>query len=175
MANGKPSYGDATGRQKAEASKAARQEEQERSAQMTMASEAQTYEEQVGVFDAQSGLRIDEPAPSTILQDVEEANSPGFPQQPDYDPEPVLTGKESDEELAPILAQRAEFERPRAPRGTVQSAQVKVRVNQDVDKMTYGMRNGEPNNYNFKEGLTYQLPRDVAEHLSERGLVGQWF
>ena len=36
------------------------------------------------------------------------------------------------------------------------------------------MINGEPNNYNFKEGLAYRVPLAVAEHLQERRLIRQW-
>lgn len=172
MANG-PSRGDLTGQQKAEASKTARREEQENAARTTMASEQLSYEEQTGTFDAQTGARVDVPPASAVLEEQEEVAGFGGP-GPDYDSEPVLTGYESDEELAPILAQREQYNPRRGPRGGLRATHVKVRVNADVEKMTYGMCNGEPNNFNFREGLTYRVPIEIADHLEERGLVAQW-
>jgi hypothetical protein len=100
---------------------------------------------------------------------VEERPAPGFFRPTE---EPALTGRETDEELAVILANRAE--RPAPTRERAVSPMVTVRIDQDVDKMTYGMHNGEPNNFTFKEGLQYKIPREVADHLEERGLIRQW-
>lgn len=170
MANG-PSSGDFTGRQKAQMNKDQAKANEERAAEMSMATEAHNVEEQDGVFDAQSQERVDEPRPSHMVEDVEESAPSGFPQPGDV--EPVLTGKEAPEELAPILASRKAFSQPVQP-GRVRSAMATIRVDQDIDDMTYGMRNGEPNNYTFREGLSYRVPVEVADHLNDRGLVRQW-
>lgn len=174
MTQTRPSAGDMTGVQKAKMTKEAAQEVEERSAEMSMATAAKTHEEAVGVFDAQSGERLDTPAPSYVAVDVEEEKAaPGFGNQ--YgDDELVLTGKEDPDEVSAQLAsQRAQVVPPSRVQ-TARSSMVKVRVDQDVEDMTYGMRNGEPNNYNFKEGMTYQVPVEVADHLDQRGLVRQW-
>jgi hypothetical protein len=65
-----------------------------------------------------------------------------------------------------------------------------IRVNQDIDQMTYGRKVPDPgdydnpdislrrpavmgplNEYNFKEGQMYRVPKEVAEHLNDKGYV----
>jgi hypothetical protein len=86
--------------------------------------------------------------------------------------EAVLTGKESPEQLDQLVANRKPFSPPDP--GVVRRAQVKVRIDEDVEDMTFGMVNGEPNNFTFKEGFVYEVPIALADHLESRGLVRQW-
>ena len=164
----RPSAGDFTGREKASQQKEQVQATNDRATEMSMASAAQAEEERVGVFDPYTGKLVEDESYGAVL--VEEAPTPsGFFKND----EPVLTGHESDEEVAVIVA--AEKERPIVPqRERAVSPTVRVRIDQDIEKMTYGMYNNEPNNYSFKEGLQYDIPREVAEHLEERGLIRQW-
>lgn len=65
-----------------------------------------------------------------------------------------------------------------------------IRVNQDIDQMTYGREVSDPgdydnpdfslrrpaimgpmNMYTFAEGQMYRVPREVAEHLNDKGYV----
>jgi len=62
-----------------------------------------------------------------------------------------------------------------------------IRVNQDVDQMTYGREVIDPGDYNadpprpavmgpmkyytFKEGVVYRVPKEVADHLNEIGYI----
>lgn len=65
-----------------------------------------------------------------------------------------------------------------------------IRVNQDIDQMTYGRKVPDPgdydnpdmslrrpavmgplNEYNFKEGHMYTVPKEVAEHLDAKGYI----
>lgn len=65
-----------------------------------------------------------------------------------------------------------------------------IRVNQDIDQMTYGREVTDPGDYdnpdmsqrrpavmgpmhmyNFAEGQMYRVPREVAEHLNDKGYV----
>lgn len=50
---------------------------------------------------------------------------------------------------------------------TAESAQVEIRVNEDIDEMTYGYGN----TYTMKAGGRYRVPREVADHLEGLGLV----
>lgn len=170
----RPSAGDMTGRLKADLAKKAQLDQQEKAAEMSMATAAQDEVERTAVFDAQSGAVVAEPGRTAFAAEPEAQAFPVEPQAGFFrDEEPALTGRESDEEINTILAARAAA--PPAPRPTrALSPTVRVRIDQDVEKMTYGMRDGEPNNFNFKEGLQYDVPREVAEHLDERGLVRQW-
>lgn len=162
---GRPSAGDFTGRQKAQHAKEQQKANEERSAQMSMATAVETEEERVGVFDAQTGERLDPQNDVAVV--VEEARPSFLPER-----EPVLTGQEDPEEVAPVIAARKAFTQP--PPTVVRSSMVTIRVDADIEDMTYGMLNGEPNNYTFKEGLQYRVPVGVAEHLNERGLIRQW-
>lgn len=172
----RPSAGDYTGREKHQQARDAAQTLKERSAETTLATAARIDEEEHGVFDGQSGERLDA-QPVEVVDDDDDvdvvAAFGGFPGEDDD--EPVLSGHESEEELAPILAARAEPRRPRRV-SRAHSADVVIRVDQDIDDMTYGMDpiSQSPNNYTFKEGLKYRVPYPVAEHLAERGLVRQW-
>lgn len=62
-----------------------------------------------------------------------------------------------------------------------------IRVNQDIDKMTYGRTVVDPGDYDavpprpavmgpmqyydFKEGVVYRVPKEVADHLNEIGYI----
>jgi hypothetical protein len=171
MAQGtRPSPGDFTGKQKAALAREQQQATEDREVEMSMANETQSYEERVGVFDAQSGERVDQAAPSQVAVEVEERPQPGFPTRPE---EMALSGKEDPETMAQLLSEQRAA-RPAPNPNVVRSPFSTIRVDQDIEDMTYGMKNGEPDNYTFREGLTYRVPTPVAEHLDERGLVRQW-
>jgi hypothetical protein len=168
---GRPGTGDFTGRQKEKANKDALTAQAERSAEVSMAS-AVTHEDELhGVFDPQSGQRID--MNEVIEVDDDDADEPataavfGFASGD----EPVFTGQESAEEIAPVIAARKTF--TQRPGEVIPSDKVKVRVEQDIEEMTFGFYNGEPNNYTFREGLMYEVSYALAEHLNNLGLLRQ--
>lgn len=167
---GRPGSGDYTGRQKAQANKEARLDDQDRSAEISMATQTARQDEEFGVFDAHTGERVDGPAAIEVEEETQEAAFFGFPGAVE---EQVLTGKETPEEIAPVIAARKTFTRP--PVETAYSSVVRIRVDQDIEDMTYGMTvSGEPNNYTFREGLMYDVPYPVAEHLNNLGLIRQF-
>ena len=47
------------------------------------------------------------------------------------------------------------------------SATVVIRVNDDIEDMTLGVGN----NYTFKAGQKYKVPKMVADHLEEKGYI----
>jgi len=168
--NNRPSAGDLTGRQKQQQQREQREATQQRAAEMSMSNAAQTDEELNGLFDPQSGERLDAPPPSRVASVVESPPPSGFP-RPEAS-EPVYTGQEDEDPTPPVLVTKRSFS-PLPPEA-VRSTTATIRVDMDIDDMTYGMKNGEPNNFTFKEGLAYRVPVAVAEHLNERGLVRQW-
>jgi hypothetical protein len=168
-ANGRPSAGDLTGRQKQAANKEQREEQASRAAEISMQDGAQSQAEQHGVFDAQSGAQIDGPG---SRQAVVVEKAPVTRDRFNRPEETILTGQEDPDVVAPVIAAHKQFTPP--PVEVVRSSRVRIRVDADVDEMTYGMFNGEPNNYTFKEGLQYEVPLPVAEHLNDRGLIRQW-
>lgn len=142
--------------------------------------------EETGVFDAQSGQQVDGldgpggmnifdaiEGRSAVAEDIDDDDDHVEPMRRLdglFEEEVVLTGRETPEELAPILERKKVF---RARHETAHAAEVTIRVDQDIEDMTYGMRHGEPNNFTFKEGMAYKVPYEVFEHLNERGLVRQ--
>lgn len=190
MANTRPTPGDFTGQQKSQQAKQQKTALEEQQAEMSMKNDSLTDDEINGVFDPQNGERLDSVRPSRVIEladedefdeneidddsetvpTVQQQRTRGIPRR--REEEPTYTGHESPEELAPVLAKRRTY----TPHDVelAKPSMVTVRLDQDIDDMTYGMYNGEPNNYSFKEGLKYKVPYEVAEHLNERGLIRQW-
>ena len=50
---------------------------------------------------------------------------------------------------------------------TNEAAMVEIRVNEDIDSMTYGYGN----TYTMQAGARYRVPKAVADHLERKGLV----
>ncbi len=51
----------------------------------------------------------------------------------------------------------------------VTNDKVIIRVHQDIEDMTYGVINGAPQNFTFKAGVKYSVPRDLAAYLERLG------
>lgn len=171
------SPGDFTGLEKERQARESREEVQERSREVAMMSDAADEEMESGIFDGQSGARLNEPDGDVVVFDLDDDDRPPPPQIGGETPpgvfgpeEEIFTGKENPEDLPATQATRAFV----SPPAGLHAPTAVIRTNTDVENMTFGMRNGEPNNYNFREGLAYKVPWDVAEHLAERGLIGQW-
>lgn len=169
----KLSPGDMTGRMKQHQAHEQAQALKDRQTEISMATAVEVEELEDGLFDPQSGSRLNEPRAAktaVIVPDPEPPSSPRFGSRP-RDTEPVFTGKE------PVEQQPRPVEggpKVRPPFQIARGATVDVRLNSDLEGMTYGMYNGEPNNYNFREGLKYRVPVDVAEHLYNLGYLAQW-
>jgi hypothetical protein len=46
-----------------------------------------------------------------------------------------------------------------------------IRTVTDIEDMTYGIVNGAPQNYTFKAGVKYAVPRDLAAYLESLGYI----
>lgn len=164
---GRPTAGDMTGRKKESDGKQAAQAQAEAAAAMSIATASVTDEEQHGIFDPQTGGLVD-----SGPENVTAVPAPSAFNAPRASSEAVLSGKESKDQIdAAVASRRTPGE---APVHIVPAAMVTIRVDGDIEDMTYGMINGEPNNFTFKEGLQYRVPYAVAQHLQERGLVRSW-
>jgi hypothetical protein len=185
---GAPSRGDLTGRTKAKDLKDAQDADQERSLTTLRESQEQAEEIREGVFDAQSGERIDTPKPSRTVRVVAEEDEdedfeddeeneddgPAFPQFPgsQTEQEPVFSGQEDPSVVAPVIEAR-KLRRPRQPL-VAHSPMAVIRLDVDIEDMTFGMRNGLPNNFTFFEGVAYKVPWALYEHLENLGVVRQF-
>jgi hypothetical protein len=166
----RPGAGDFTGRQKAQANKDALKEQAERRTEMAMATAVETEEQQHGVFDPQTQERLDKLPEALDVVEEEERPRMMTPRL-DRSTEPVYTGKEPvEEQLPPPPPSRG---RPQSV-DAVRPMRSVIRVDADIENMTFGMRNGEPNNFNFREGFAYEVDTVLADHLADRGLVRQW-
>jgi hypothetical protein len=52
---------------------------------------------------------------------------------------------------------------------SVNNDKIIIRTVSDIDDMTYGVINGTPQNYTFRAGVKYSVPRDLAAYLSNLG------
>lgn len=48
---------------------------------------------------------------------------------------------------------------------------VVIRTITDIEDMTYGILNGAPQNYTFKAGVKYRVPRHLADYLEGLGYI----
>lgn len=52
---------------------------------------------------------------------------------------------------------------------SVNNDKVVIRTIADIEDMTFGVVNGAPQNYTFKQGVKYSVPRDLAIYLESLG------
>lgn len=52
---------------------------------------------------------------------------------------------------------------------SVTSNKVVIRTIADIEDMTFGVVNGTPQNYTFKQGVKYSVPVELAAHLERLG------
>lgn len=52
---------------------------------------------------------------------------------------------------------------------SVNNDKVIIRTMQDIEDMTYGVIDGSPQNFTFKAGVKYSVPRDLAIYLERLG------
>lgn len=54
---------------------------------------------------------------------------------------------------------------------SLKDEKVIIRVHHDIEDMTYGVINGAPQNYTFKSGVKYSVPKDLANYLQGLGYL----
>ena len=52
---------------------------------------------------------------------------------------------------------------------SVNNDKVVIRTISDIEDMTYGVINGTPQSYTFKQGVKYSVPRELAQYLETLG------
>lgn len=57
---------------------------------------------------------------------------------------------------------------------SVNQEKVIIRTTADIEDMTFGVVNGAPRNYSFKQGQKYSVPKDLAVYLESLGYVHNW-
>jgi hypothetical protein len=148
----KPDAGDLSAQREAALQEQKEQAQQEARSRLTMITAEKAEAARVGVFDPGTGQRVD----IDSAEETPEYEVVGGPTTPviDYvDPEPIQTQQTVSVVDSGVQVMEQPF--------------VIVRVNESIDQMTYGAGN----HYTFVAGQRYRVPRDVAEHLEEAGLV----
>lgn len=54
---------------------------------------------------------------------------------------------------------------------SVNNDKVVIRTIADIDDMTFGVVNGAPQSYTFKQGVRYSVPRELALYLQNLGYL----
>ena len=54
---------------------------------------------------------------------------------------------------------------------SVNNDKVIIRTHHDIEDMTFGVVNGTPQNFTFKAGVRYSVPRALAQYLEQLGYV----
>ena len=54
---------------------------------------------------------------------------------------------------------------------SVNNDKVVIRTHHDIEDMTYGVVNGTPQSFTFKQGVKYSVPRDLALYLQGLGYL----
>jgi Icc-related predicted phosphoesterase len=54
---------------------------------------------------------------------------------------------------------------------SVNNESVVIRTIADIEDMTYGVVNGTPQNYSFKQGVRYKVSKDLANYLQGIGYL----
>ena len=54
---------------------------------------------------------------------------------------------------------------------SVNNDKIIIRTITDIEDMTYGVVNGAPQSYTFKQGVRYNVPRDLALYLQGLGYL----
>ena len=52
---------------------------------------------------------------------------------------------------------------------SVGNNKVVIRTISDIENMTFGVKNGTPQNYTFKAGVKYSVPVEIAAYLEQLG------
>lgn len=143
--------GDYTGRQRAELAAKAASEQAARAEEITLISAAEAKRLSNEVVDYTSG-------PTPVIEYVE--------QPVDYSSGPVVVNDEvidlthvADEPVAPLEVELVG--------ASLVNDIVVIQVVEDIEQMTFGAGNL----YDFKVDRKYKVPREIADHLKDKGYV----
>ncbi len=152
--------GDATGRKRQQLAKEHAEELRKRDKEITLINAVEQSEVDNGVYDPSSGTLVDGAADPekvaaeqgiTFVDDDDEVidTAPARPIAPQYHPQAAQAAQEIVEvdSLAEPL--------------------VIIRVNTDLEQMTFG----QGNHFSFEAGKQYRVTRSLANHLEEKGYV----
>ena len=177
MPRGGPQRGDYTGRQRQKLTEEKAKELEERQKEIGLVNQVDIVVEEEGIFDPVTGEMEELPEPAQARVDqlkdqpvtVEDDDPILDPAQsaPPYDPMKDLREMETQQRERPVPTNAMEIQDLGSEPITVEDEWHVIRVNSDVDEMTYGAGN----TYTFLRGRRYRVPRGLYEWLESRDLV----
>jgi hypothetical protein len=177
MARG-PQRGDFTGTQRQRLAEDNAKELERRQKEVGLVNQVDTVVEEEGIFDpvtgemtelsAESRAKIEamENEPVTVEQDtiLDPKVTPGLPP---YDPMKSLQEVQPQQKPNPVAPNPMEVEDLGNVPVTVEDEWKVIRVNTDIEEMTYGVGN----HMTFLRGRRYRVPKHLYDWLESRGVV----
>jgi len=172
-----PQRGDHTGRERQRLTEEKAKELAERQQEIGLVNQVDIVVEEEGIFDPITGELEELPASAqekvdalkdepVVVDDGDEILDPA--QSPStYDPMKDLREMETQQREQPVPANAMEIQDLGVEPITVEDEWRVIRVNSDVDEMTYGAGN----TYTFLRGRRYRVPKGLCDWLESRDLV----
>lgn len=172
-----PQRGDFTGRQRQKLAEEKGKELLDRQKEIGLVNQVDIVVEEEGIFDPITGeleelpdsakAKVDQLQDQpVVVDDADEILDPTQPQST-FDPMKDLRDLETKQQEKPVPANAMEVTDLGIEPITVEDEWRVIRVNSDVEEMTYGAGN----TYTFQRGRRYRVPRGLYDWLESRDLV----
>jgi hypothetical protein len=173
---GNPQRGDFTGKETQRLQREKLDELQQRQQEIGLATEVDIVVEHEGIFDPATGQLL-EMSPEGESK-VEALNQP----IPVEEADPVYEIGEGPKPLGSVVSDPSMQHKPKRSASTTKLTEVEdlgdepilveeeyrtIRVNTDIEDMTYGVGN----TFSMVRGKRYRVQREIAQHLESKGLV----
>jgi hypothetical protein len=172
MPRGTPQRGDLTGQTRQKLAEENAKELLERQKEVGLVNQVEVIEEAEGIFDPATGEVIE--MPEDAQAKVEALAEPqSVEEDPVLDPAVKYPGYDPMKDLQDMQQQRQDkpyhnpLEVDEAP-VTVEGEWKIIRVNTDIEEMTYGISNPP---YTFLRGHRYRVPKPLYTWLESRGVI----
>lgn len=175
MPRAAPQRGDFTGQQRQRLTEEKAKELADRQKEIGLVNQVDIVVEEEGVFDPISGEMVElsseaqtriEGLQEPVVVDDDPILDPTAP-PPVYDPMKDLREVQTQQATKTVVPNKLEVQDLGPEPITVQDEWRVIRVNSDIDEMTYGAGNV----YTFQRGRRYRVPRDLYDWLESRGVV----
>jgi hypothetical protein len=175
MPRGGPQRGDLTGQERQRLAEENAAELAERQKEIGLVNQVEMVEEREGIWDPATGTIIDMPADAQakiealsepVTVDVDPILDPSL-KVPGYDPMKDLQATQVQQRPKNMLVNAMQVEDLGPEPMVVEDEWRVIRVNTDIEQMTYGAGN----DLTFMRGFRYRVPKDLYNWLESRGVV----
>jgi len=170
-----PQRGDFTGAQRQRLAEEKAQELADRQQEIGLVNQVDIVTEEEGIFDPATGAMVEMSAEGTariedlsqpMVVDEDPILDPSTSAQA-YDPMKDLRPTETQQQARPTPTNSMEVVDLGEEPMTVEEEWKVIRVNTDIEQMTYGVGN----EYTFLRGRRYRVPKHLYQWLESRGVV----